>query len=60
MISTISQNPKNYRWVILFFCFLTITFTNGLTLGGLYVFEEEIIKSLTAITGQDVLRADLK
>jgi len=60
MISTITQNPKNYRWVILFFCFLTITFTNGLTLGGLYVFEEEIIKSLTAITGQDVLRADLK
>ncbi len=60
MIRAISQNPKNYRWVILFFCFLTITFTNGLTLGGLYVFEEEIIKSLTLITGQDVLRADLK
>jgi MFS family permease len=60
MIRAISQNPKNYRWVILFFCFLTITFTNGLTLGGLYVFEEEIIKSLSLITGQDVLRADLK
>jgi MFS family permease len=60
MITTISQNPKYYRWVILFFCFITITFTNGLTLGGLVVFEEEIIKSLSAITGQEVLRADLK
>ena len=60
MITTISQNPKYYRWIILFFCFITITLTNGLTLGGLVVFEEEIIKSLSAITGQEVLRADLK
>jgi MFS family permease len=34
--------------------------TNGLTLGGLYVFEEEIIKSLSAITGENILRGDLK
>ncbi len=60
MITTISQNPKYYRWVILFVCFLIITFTNGLTLGGLYVFEEEIIKSLSEITGKNILRADLK
>ena len=60
MITTISQNPKYYRWVILFVCFLIITFTNGLTLGGLYVFEEEIIKSLSEITGENILRADLK
>jgi len=60
MITTISQNPKYYRWVILFVCFLIITFTNGLTLGGLYVFEEEIIKSLSKISGENILRADLK
>ena len=60
MISTITQNPKNYRWVILFFCFLTITFTNGLTLGGLYVFEVDIINSLSEITQQEVLIGDLK
>ena len=60
MITTISQNPKYYRWVILFVCFLIITFTNGLTLGGLYVFEEEIIKSLSEITGENILRADIK
>lgn len=60
MITTISQNPKYYRWIILFICFLTITMTNGLTLGGLYVFEEEIIKSLSAITGENILRGDLK
>lgn len=60
MITTISQNPKYYRWIILCICFLTITMTNGLTLGGLYVFEEEIIKSLSAITGENILRGDLK
>lgn len=60
MITTIFQNPKYYRWIILFICFLTITMTNGLTLGGLYVFEEEIIKSLSAITGENILRGDLK
>ena len=60
MINFLPNNPLTYRWIILAVSFLLITVTNGLTLGGLYVFEEEIIKSLTEITGEDVLRADLK
>ena len=60
MINVLPNNPLTYRWIILAVSFLLITVTNGLTLGGLYVFEEEIIKSLTEITGEDVLRADLK
>ena len=60
MINVLPTNPLTYRWIILAVSFLLITVTNGLTLGGLYVFEEEIMKSLSQITGEDVLRADLK
>ena len=60
MINILPNNPLTYRWIILAVSFLLITVTNGLTLGGLYVFEEEIMKSLSQITGEDVLRADLK
>ena len=60
MINVLPTNPLTYRWIILAVSFLLITVTNGLTLGGLYVFEEEIMKSLSQVTGEDVLRADLK
>ena len=60
MINVLPTNPLTYRWIILAVSFLLITVTNGLTLGGLYVFEEEIMKSLSQITGEDVLSADLK
>ena len=60
MVNVLPTNPLTYRWIILAVSFLLITVTNGLTLGGLYVFEEEIMNSLSQITGEDVLRADLK
>ena len=60
MINVLPKNPLTYRWIILAVSFLLITVTNGLTLGGLYVFEEEIMNSLSQMTGEDVLRADLK
>ena len=60
MINVLPNNPLTYRWIILAVSFLLITVTNGLTLGGLYVFEEEIMKSLSETTGEDILRADLK
>ena len=60
MINLLPTNPLTYRWIILAVSFLLITVTNGLTLGGMYVFKEEIMKSLSQITGEDVLRADLK
>ena len=53
-------NPQNYRWIILAVCFFTITFTNGLTLGGLVVFDRELLNYLTEVTGEEVLRQDLK
>ena len=54
------QNPQNYRWIILAVCFFTITFTNGLTLGGLVVFDRELLNYLTEVTGEEILRQDLK
>jgi len=60
MVNVLPTNPLTYRWIILAVSFLLITVTNGLTLGGLYVFEEEIMNSLSQVTGEDVLRADLK
>ena len=54
------KNPNNYRWIILAVCFLTITFTNGLTLGGLVVFDRELLDYLSEVTGEEVLRQELK
>ena len=54
------QNPQNYRWIILAVCFFTITFTNGLTLGGLVVFDRELLNYLSEVTGEEILRQDLK
>ena len=59
MNSTI-KNPNNYRWIILAVCFFTITFTNGLTLGGLVVFDRELLDYLSEVTGEEVLRQELK
>ena len=54
------KNPNNYRWIILAVCFFTITFTNGLTLGGLVVFDRELLDYLSEVTGDEVLRQELK
>ena len=54
------KNPNNYRWIILAVCFFTITFTNGLTLGGLVVFDRELLDYLSEVTGEEVLRQELK
>tara|TARA_B100000003_G_scaffold13114_1_gene10889 strand:+ start:276 stop:1550 length:1275 start_codon:yes stop_codon:yes gene_type:complete len=57
---SIIKNPNNYRWIILAVCFFTITFTNGLTLGGLVVFDRELLDYLSEVTGEEVLRQELK
>jgi len=54
------KSPNNYRWIILAVCFFTITFTNGLTLGGLVVFDRELLDYLSEVTGEEVLRQELK
>ena len=59
-MNSIINSPNNYRWIILAVCFFTITFTNGLTLGGLVVFDRELLDYLSEVTGEEVLRQELK
>ena len=59
-MNSIIKNPNNYRWIILAVCFFTITFTNGLTLGGLVVFDRELLNYLSEVTGGEILRQELK
>ena len=59
-MNSIINSPNNYRWIILAVCFFTITFTNGLTLGGLVVFDRELLDYLSESTGEEVLRQELK
>lgn len=50
----ISLNTQTYRWVILFCSFLTLCVSNGMTLAGPTVFDEEILKGLAQITGSEI------
>ena len=59
-MNSIINSPNNYRWIILAVCFFTITITNGLTLGGLVVFDRELLDYLSEVTGEEVLRQELK
>ncbi|SVE64908.1 uncharacterized protein METZ01_LOCUS517762, partial [marine metagenome] len=47
-------NTQTYRWVILFFSFLTLCVSNGMTLAGPTVFDEEILNGLAQITGSEI------
>ena len=60
MFNLLPKDPNTYRWIILPICFLLIAITNGLTLGGLPVFDEKIMQSLKEISGEDILVGDLK
>ena len=60
MFNLLPRDPNVYRWIILPICFFLIAITNGLTLGGLPVFDEKIMESLKEISGEDVLVGDLK
>ena len=51
---TFSVNPATYRWVILICAFLTLCISNGMTLAGPTVFDEEILNALAGITGNEI------
>ena len=50
----ISVDTQTYRWVILFCSFLTLCVSNGMTLAGPTVFDEEILNALAQITGSEI------
>lgn len=55
-----SRNTGSYYgWVIAFGAGLLLLVTNGMTLGGLSVFDEAILGTLQKATGQESMRGDL-
>ncbi|MEC9375756.1 MAG: MFS transporter [Pseudomonadota bacterium] len=55
-----SPETQFYRWVILFCSFLVLFVTNGMTLGGIAVFDLQILNALQESSGDQVPLADLK
>ncbi len=55
--STVS---RNYRWVICGSSLLILMVSNGMTLGGMAVFDIELMKSLSEITGREISVTEIK
>jgi MFS family permease len=53
-MTALSANTHIYRWVVLFCAFLTLCVSNGMTLAGPTVFDEEILNALAEITGDEI------
>jgi len=49
-----------YRWIIVLCSFLTLFVSNGMTLGGITVFDLELLAALSANTGSEVTLDQLK
>ncbi|MBT8421547.1 MAG: MFS transporter [Gammaproteobacteria bacterium] len=49
-----------YRWIIVLCSFLTLFVSNGMTLGGITVFDLELLASLSEISGAEVQLDQLK
>jgi len=58
--SNASVSTQAYRWVILACSFMVLFVSNGMTLGGIAVFDEQILDALKQATGEDVLLGQLK
>lgn len=55
-----SAGQLTYRWVICASAFLVLFVSNGMTLGGMAVFDIELMKSLTEITGAEISVTQIK
>ena len=51
---------RAYRWVICACAFLILFVSNGMTLGGMSVFDLELLSALSESTGREVLLGELK
>ena len=56
----VSRETQGYRWVICACSFLILFVSNGMTIGGLSVFDEELLKALAASTGNEIPLGDFK
>jgi MFS family permease len=55
-----SAETRFFRWIILICAFLILFVSNGMTLGGLTVFDLELLRALETSSGQQVALAELK
>ena len=55
-----STSQLAYRWVICACSFLVLFVSNGMTLGGMAVFDIELMKSLSEITGAEISVTQIK
>ena len=55
-----SATTQTYRWVICAVSLLVLMVSNGMTLGGMAVFDIELMKSLSEITGREISVTEIK
>jgi MFS family permease len=55
-----SPESRNYRWVICGCSLLILMVSNGMTLGGMAVFDIELMKSLSEIAGREISVTEIK
>ena len=60
VMTQVSGSTQAYRWVILFCSFMVLFVSNGMTLGGIAVFDNQILDALKDVTGEDVALGQLK
>jgi hypothetical protein len=51
---------QSYRWVICGCSLLILMVSNGMTLGGMAVFDIELMKSLSEIAGREISVTEIK
>ena len=58
--STSGIDTAKYRWVIVACAFLVLFVSQGMTLGGLQVFDEKLIDHLSSVAGTDISLGSFK
>jgi len=55
-----SSQTRFYRWIIVLCSFLILFVSNGITIGGITVFDLELLQSLSESSGREVALGELK
>ena len=53
-MSSMSERSNTYRWIVVGCSFLVLFVSQGMTLGGLQVFDERLINHLSEVSGEPI------
>jgi len=53
-MSSMSERSNTYRWIVVGCSFLVLFVSQGMTLGGLQVFDEKLINHLSEVSGEPI------